>query len=76
MQHAIERHRRGETRVIPVLLRPVYYAKTPIAKLEPLPSNGKPIVGPDWQNLDEAFFNVIEGIRKVIESYPLFSENP
>jgi hypothetical protein len=73
MQRAIERHERGEARVIPVLLRPVYYAKTPLAKLEPLPTNGKPIVGPSWHNLDEAFFNVIEGIRKVIEPQPIFS---
>jgi hypothetical protein len=73
MQQAIERHQRGEARVIPVLLRPVYYAKAPIAKLDPLPRNRKPIVGSDWHNLDEAYFNVIEGIRKVIEPYPLFS---
>jgi hypothetical protein len=73
MKQAIERHKRGEARVIPVILRPVYYAKTPFAKLQPLPANGKPVTGPGWYNLDEAFFDVIEGIRKVIEQHPIFS---
>src|SRR5436305_14472561 len=42
MLRAIERHERGEARVIPVLLRPVYYQKAPIAKLQALPTNRKP----------------------------------
>jgi TIR domain len=70
MERAIERHERGEARVIPVILRPVYYKKAPFAKLQPLPTNGKPIMGPGWYNLDEAFFDVAEGIRKAVEELP------
>ncbi|MBV9706095.1 MAG: hypothetical protein JO125_01650 [Chloroflexi bacterium] len=29
MRRAIERHERGEAQVIPVILRPVYYQRTP-----------------------------------------------
>ena len=67
MQQAIERHNRGEARVIPVILRPVYYQKAPFAKLQPLPMNKKPILSSSWHSLDEALFDVAEGIRKAAE---------
>lgn len=67
MEQAIQRHKRGEARVIPVLLRPVYYGKTPFAHLQPLPGNHKPVLGTSWQSRDEAFFEVAEGIRIAAE---------
>src|SRR5437870_11727780 len=65
MQRAIERHERGEACVIPVILRRVYWQEAPFGKLQALPTNGEPIKS--WHNQDEAFFNVAEGIRKVIK---------
>lgn len=65
VQHAIERHERGEARVIPVILRPVHWHGAPFGKLLALPTDGKPVT--DWQNLDSALFDVAEGIRKVAE---------
>src|SRR6266568_4891254 len=67
MKRAIERHERGEAKVIPVILRPVYWQKSPFAKLQALPTNAKPVTGSGWHGLDEAFFDVAEGIRKAIE---------
>jgi hypothetical protein len=67
MERALERHERGDARVIPIILHPVYYAKAPFAKLQPLPTNGKPAIGPDWYNLNWALFDVVEGIRKAAE---------
>lgn len=67
MQRAIERHERGEARVIPILLRPVYFQRAPFAKLMPLPVNQKPITDSSWHSLDEAFYDVAEGIRNVAE---------
>ena len=67
MQQAMERHRRGEAVVIPILLRPVYFEGTPFGKLQVLPTDAKPIMGPDWYSLDIAFYNVAEGIRKSVE---------
>lgn len=67
MQRAIERHERGEACVIPIILRPVYFDRAPFAKLRALPTNGEPITSSNWHNLDEAFFNVAEGIRKTVE---------
>jgi TIR domain/WD domain, G-beta repeat len=66
MKRAIERHQRGEARVIPIILRPVYWQGV-LGKLQALPKDGLPITDPNWNNLDRAFYNVTEGIRKVVE---------
>src|SRR6266446_492055 len=63
-QRAIELHERGEARVIPIILRPVYYQKTPFAMFKVLPEDAKPVT--TWRDQDKAFKNVAEGIRKVV----------
>jgi TIR domain len=65
MKSALERHARGEARVIPVILRPVDWHGAPFAKLQALPKDGKPIV--KWRPRDDGYRNVVEGIRRVIE---------
>ena len=67
MIQAVGRHERGEARVIPVILRPIYWQKAPFGKLQALPRDGKPVVGPSWHNQEEALFNIQEGIRAVVE---------
>lgn len=67
MKRAIERHERGEARVIPIILRYVHWQETLLAKLQALPTDGKPVKS--WLDLDEAFFNVVEGIRKVVDMF-------
>lgn len=64
MQRAIERHERKEARVIPIILRPVYWNEPPIDKLQVLPDLAKPISR--WTNQDEGFKNVVDGIVRVI----------
>ena len=64
MARAMERHEQGEAIVIPIILRPVHWKEAPFGKLEALPKNAKPVK--NWQNEDEAFFNIAEGIRKVV----------
>jgi hypothetical protein len=65
MKRAMERHNAGEARVIPIILRPVYWKKALFGKLQVLPKNAKPVTR--WQNRDEAFLDVAEGIRKAVE---------
>ena len=55
MQKAIERHEKGEARVISVILRPVYYQRAPFARLQVLPTNRQPIASANWHSQDEAF---------------------
>ncbi len=64
MQRAIERHQRGEARVIPVIMRPVYWQGI-LGHLQALPTDAKPVRS--WSDVDEAFYNVAEGIRTVVE---------
>ncbi len=64
MQHALERQKRGEAHVIPIILRPVNWKEMSIGKLQALPTDGKPIVS--WQDRDEAFEEVVRGISAVV----------
>jgi len=66
MKRALERHEAGDARVIPIILRPVdNWDKSPFGKLQALPKGGKPITR--WPDKDEAFANVVQGIRRAVE---------
>jgi tetratricopeptide (TPR) repeat protein len=65
MEYALKRHENGEARVIPIILRPVAWMDAPFGKLVALPKDGKPVTR--WQNRAEAFVDIAEGIRKVVE---------
>jgi hypothetical protein len=68
MKQAIERHKRNEARVIPVILRPVYWQGA-LGHLQALPTDGKAVMSSNWHNLDEAFYDVEEGIRKALGEF-------
>ncbi|HEY1352418.1 MAG TPA: tetratricopeptide repeat protein [Ktedonobacteraceae bacterium] len=70
MKRALERHNAGEARVIPIILVPVYWQDTPFSKLQILPKDGQPVKSGRWNNLDEAFAHIAEGISKVIKELP------
>lgn len=65
MKRALERHESGEARVIPVILHPVDWQNPPLNKLQALPIDALPVS--EWLDRDEAFQDVVEGIRKAIE---------
>src|SRR6266571_5310400 len=73
MQRALERHDLGEARVIPIILRRVDWQDV-LGKLQALPTDARPIKS--WPDLDEALYNVTEGIRKVIEEITPKSSPP
>jgi hypothetical protein len=64
MKRALERHELGEARVIPILLRPVYWQRAPFSKLQVLPQNAQPVT--EWPNQDSAFKHITEEIHKVV----------
>jgi hypothetical protein len=66
MGRALMREQHGEARVIPILLRPVDWEKTPFRKLQMLPQEARPIESAHWLNRDEALAEVTRGIRRVI----------
>ncbi|MDF5710329.1 MAG: toll/interleukin-1 receptor domain-containing protein [Nostoc sp. S4] len=65
MTRAMERHETREARVIPIILKPTDWNGAPFGKLQALPKNAKPVT--TWPDQDEAFLNVAQGIRKVVE---------
>lgn len=67
MTRAMERHERGEARVIPIILHHVYWYKAPFGKLQALPTDGKPIISSAWHTSNEALFDASEGIRLAVE---------
>src|SRR6266568_8461122 len=65
MQRAMELHRTGEARVIPIILRPADWETTPFSYLQVLPTDALPITS--WPDRDAALLNVTKGIRKAVE---------
>ena len=65
MRAALRRHEAGTARVIPIIVRPVDWFKTPFAKLKGLPRDGRAVT--QWENQDEAWVDVVKGIRRAID---------
>ena len=67
MKRALERHERGQARVIPIIVRPVYWHGKPLGQLQALPTDGQPVTSSYWQDQDAAFYAITQGIYNVIE---------
>jgi Novel STAND NTPase 1/TIR domain len=65
MQRALERHKRNEAHVIPILLRPCDWPPA-LDALQPLPRNGRPVTS--WSDHDEAFRLIASEIRTLIQA--------
>ncbi len=65
IKRAVELHEAREARVIPIILRPSDWSDAPFAKLQALPRHARPVT--TWPSRDEAFLDVIQGIRAAIE---------
>jgi hypothetical protein len=65
IERAMERHRAGDAKVIPVILRPTMWKSSVLGQLKALPKDGVPITS--WRNRDEAFMNVAEGVLQIVE---------
>ena len=65
MHHAIERHKKREARVIPILLRPCDWTDTPFSTIQMLPTNAKPVT--QWNDHDAACNDIARGIRRVVD---------
>jgi len=59
-----EKHRCGQARLLPIIIRPCDWVRTEISSLQALPKNGRPVV--KWRYRDDAYVDIMEGIRKAI----------
>jgi hypothetical protein len=64
-REALRRHKAGDARVIPVILRPCLFQDAPFSRLQALPTDARPIS--TWANIDEATLDVARGIMSVVE---------
>ena len=64
-QIALRRHETGEARVIPVILRPCLWERSPFGKLQALPRDANPVS--KWPDRDEACMDVAEGVMVVVD---------
>lgn len=60
-QVALERHQAGQAVAVPITVRAAAWTASAIGELPPLPASARPITS--WPNQDEAWQEVIEGIR-------------
>jgi hypothetical protein len=67
MKRAMERHERGEAYVIPIILRSTLWQDAPFGKLQALPADAVPVTSRKWHTQEEAFYNIAEGIRIIVE---------
>lgn len=68
LKRAMERHKEGSARVIPVILRECDWKSAPFGKLLAVPTDGRAVQ--EWPNTDKAFLNVVEHIRKALPKEP------
>lgn len=64
---AIQNHREGKAVVIPIILRPCDWHDMPFSDLQGLPKDGVPVS--KWDDEDEAWLNVIDGLKKAIKAF-------
>lgn len=63
---ALSMHKSGEAQLIPIVIRAVEWSDSPLSKLQGLPKDAKPVASP---NNDEAWVDVIQGIKKNISEF-------
>jgi formylglycine-generating enzyme required for sulfatase activity len=64
MTKALARHERREARVIPVILRPCRWTSTPLAKLQAVPKDARPVS--EWPSRDAAFDDIATAIERTV----------
>ena len=60
---AMQRHKEGTARVIPVILRPCDWHEAPFGKLKALPNDGEPVV--KHASRDDGFLEIAQAVRQV-----------
>jgi hypothetical protein len=67
LEVAMQRHQAKEARVIPIMLRPCDFTGEVFSKLAGLPTKMKAVT--TWANQDEAWTDVVRGLRREFEAF-------
>lgn len=74
VETALGRLKRGEVKVVPVLLKPCLWEESRFSELQIIPRDGKAVTS--WPSADEAFTQVATEIRKLVSEPPPSSPEP
>ncbi len=64
-KHALKLEQEGKLTIVPIILEPCDWLSTPFKAFKALPKDAKAIS--TWENINTAFLDVVQNIRKVIE---------
>lgn len=65
LRKAYERQKRGEVKVIPVILRHCMWQMDVLSTLHPLPKGGHPVRSKHWDTPDVAYQNIAMGLQQI-----------
>jgi tetratricopeptide (TPR) repeat protein len=68
MKAALDRYSQGKSHLVPVILRPCDWRSTPLARLQVLPRDGKPVT--QWSSPAAALVDVVRGLREKLARSP------
>jgi CarboxypepD_reg-like domain/TIR domain/WG containing repeat len=67
IKYALSRHEKGETKILPIIVRPCSFGDDPvISRLQVLPTDGKPVTSQHWRERDDAWLDVVAGVKRTI----------
>lgn len=67
MRSALQKHNKGDARVIPVILHPCDWQSSPFGKLLVVPRDGKPVS--KYANRHDAFLEVVTAVKNAVEEF-------
>jgi hypothetical protein len=67
LQLAYERQKRGQVKIVPVILKECDWQSDVLEKLNPLPRGGVPVGSPRWESPDRAFREVVQELRALAD---------
>jgi len=76
VEKALARLKRGEVKVVPILLRPCLWQQSPFSELQIIPRDAKAIKSSQWASDDEAFTDVANEIARLVSEPPLPAARP
>jgi hypothetical protein len=63
---ALARHLEGTMRLVPIIVEPCEWKRTPLKDLKGLPKDNKPVS--DWKNPNTAFLDIATELRRILEA--------
>ncbi|HET8962973.1 MAG TPA: TIR domain-containing protein [Chitinophagales bacterium] len=74
IENAIAKHNSGEIIIVPVIIRSCDFRSLPLKKFQALPKGNVPVT--KWSDEDEAFLNIVEGIKMILAPTKLNTSPP